>query len=258
MTDIRQDNNSKVLVCTNDNCKGKLLGKLTHFVSKNAMNVENLSESTLEKLIEFGWITKFIDIYYLDVYKEEMTRLEGFGEKSVKKLLSSIENSKNITLDRFIYALSIPNIGHSTAKSIALRFENFHDFIVRAPYFNWEELDGIGSQTAEKISNFIHNHIDEIRELAKEFRFEDIEKIDTKNNLFINKNICVTGKLKHFTRDSINEKIDFLGAKAVGSVSSKTDFLICNNPSNSSKYKKAVELDIEIITEDEFIKMMNL
>lgn len=251
------ENSSTVLVCTNNNCKGKLLGKLTHFVSKNAMDIENLSESTLEKFIELGWLTKFIDIYYLDVNKEEMVQLEGFGEKSVKKLLNSIEKSKNTTLDRFIYALSIPDVGRSTAKTIASRFEDFHDFIIRASDFDWEELDGIGSQTAEKISEFIHNHISEIRELAKELEFERIEKVDIKDNPFINKNICVTGKLEHFTRDGMNEKIASLGAKAVSSVSSKTDFLICNSPSNSSKYKKATELNIKVVTESEFIEMIN-
>lgn len=256
-TEIRQDNDSKVLICTNDNCKGKLLGKLTHFVSKNAMNIENLSESTLEKFVELGWLTKFIDIYYLDANKEEMMQLEGFGEKSITKLLNSIEKSKSTTLDRFIYSLSIPDIGRSTAKTIASRFENFHDFIIRASDFNWEELDGIGSQTAIKINEFIHNYIGEIRELAKELNFEEIKKTDVKDNLFINKNICVTGKLEHFTRDSINEKIISLGAKAINSVSSKTDFLVCNNPSNSSKYKKAVELNVKIITEDEFVNLIN-
>jgi DNA ligase (NAD+) len=252
-----KENSSMVLVCTNDNCKGKLLGKLTHFVSKNAMDIENLSESTLEKFIELDWLTKFIDIYYLDVNKEEMVQLEGFGEKSVKKLLNSIEKSKNTTLDRFIYALSIPDVGRSTAKTIASRFEDFHDFIIRASDFDWEELDGIGSQTAEKINEFIHNHISEIRELAKELEFERIEKVDIKDNPFINKNICVTGKLEHFTRDGINEKIVSLGAKAVSSVSSKTDFLVCNSPSNSSKYKKATELNIKVVTESEFIEMIN-
>lgn len=256
-TKIKKDNDSEVLICTNDNCKGKLLGKLTHFVSKNAMDIKNLSESTLEKFIELGWLTKFIDIYYLDVNKNEMKQLEGFGEKSVKKLLKSIEMSRSTTLDRFIYSLSIQDVGRSAAKTIAARFEDYHDFIIRASDFNWEELDGIGHQTAEKINNFIHNHINEIKELAKELNFEDIKRVDIKDNPFINKNICVTGKLEHFTRDSINEKITSLGAKTVSSVSAKTDFLVCNSPSSSSKYKKAVELNIRILTENEFINMID-
>lgn len=257
-TELVTENSSTVLVCTNSNCKGKLLGKLTHFVSKNAMNIENFSESTLEKFIGLGWLTKFIDIYYLDVNKDEMTKLDGFGEKSVKKLLDSIEKSKVTTLDRFIYALSIPDVGRSTAKTIASHFEDFNEFIARASSFDWEELDGIGCQTAEKINNFIHEHISEIKELAKELDFDKVESRNITDNPFINKNICVTGKLERFTRDGINEKIASLGAKAVSSVSVKTDFLVCNSKSNSSKYKKAVELGIKIITEDEFVNMIDL
>lgn len=256
-TEIKKENNSEVLICTNPNCKGKLLGKLTHFVSKNAMNIENLSESTLEKFIEYNWLTKFIDIYYLDAKKEEMMKLEGFGEKLVEKLLNSIEKSKNTTLDRFIYALSIPDVGRSTAKTIASRFEDCKEFITRAQHFDWEELDGIGYQTATKINEFIYNHIDEISELSKKLNFEEIKKNNIKNNPFIDKNICVTGKLEYFTRDGINEKITSLGAKAVNSISSKTDYLVCNNQSNSSKYNKAIELNIKIITENEFIEMIN-
>lgn len=256
-TEIKQDNDSKVLVCTNDNCKGKLLGKLTHFVSKNAMDIENFSEQTLEKFIELDWLTKFIDIYYLDVNKNEMKQLEGFGEKSVKKLLNSIEKSRNTTLDKFIFALSIPDVGRSTAKTIASHFKDFNDFIRRAFDFNWEELDGIGVQTASKINRFIRSHINEIRELAKELTFIESKNTNMSDSPLANKSICVTGKLEYFTRDSINEKISSLGAKAVSSVSSKTNFLVCNNPSSSSKYKKAIELNVKIITEDEFIKMIN-
>lgn len=194
----------------------------------------------------------------MDVNKDEMTKLDGFGEKSVKKLLDSIEKSKVTTLDRFIYALSIPDVGRSTAKTIASHFEDFNEFIARASSFDWEELDGIGCQTAEKINNFIHEHISEIKELAKELDFDKVEGRNITDNPFINKNICVTGKLERFTRDGINEKIASLGAKSVSSVSVKTDFLVCNSKSNSSKYKKAVELGIKIITEDEFVNMIDL
>ena len=184
-------------------------------------------------------------------------KLDGFGEKSVRKILNAIEKSKVTTLDRFIYALSIPDVGLSTAKTIASRFEDYRDFIVRASDFDWEELDGIGSQTAFKIIEFIHANKKEINEIAKELEFKSVEKNVIKENPFIDKNICITGKLNHFNRDSINEKILSLGAKPVDSVSSKTDFLVCNALSNSSKYKKAIALNIRIITEDEFIEMLD-
>lgn len=256
-TEIKQDNDSKVLLCTNENCKGKLLGKLTHFVSKNAMNIDGLSEATLEKFIELGWLTKFVDIYYLDVNKEEMFNLDGLGEKSVKNLLNSIEKSKNTTLDRFIYALSIPDVGRSTAKTIASRFENCKDFIVRAPSFDWEELDGIGIQTASKIDEFIQNHIDEIREIANELNFEIVENV-VGSNVLENKVFCITGSLNHFTnRDEVKEKIESLGGKVSGSVSAKTSYLVNNDiNSTSGKNKKAKELGVKIINEDELIEML--
>lgn len=257
-TEIKQDNDSKVLMCTNDNCKGKLLGKLTHFVSKNAMNIEGLSEATLEKFIELGWLTKFIDIYYLDVNKKEMMQLEGFGKKSVRKLLDSIEKSKNTTLDRFIYALSIPDIGRSTSKIIASCFKNFEDFIANAPSFDWEELDGIGYQTALKFDKFINSNIDEIKDLAKELEFEDAKEIVSSNSL-VGLSFVITGSLNYFAnRDEVVEKITAAGGKVSGSVSAKTSYLVNNDiASTSGKNKKAKELNIPIISEEELIKILN-
>lgn len=258
VAEIKQDNDSQVLVCTNDNCKGKLLGKLTHFVSKNAMNIDGLSESTLQKFIELDWLTKFIDIYYLDVNKEEMVNLEGFGEKSVRKLLTAIEKSRTTTLDKFIYSLSIPDVGRSTAKTIASRFENFKDFIVRAPSFDWEELDGIGIQTASKIDEFIQAHIDEIRELADELNFEEDEE-PIGSNILSGKIFCITGSLNHFAnRDEAQKKIELCGGKVSGSVSAKTNYLVNNDiASTSGKNKKAKELGISIINEEKLIEMLN-
>ncbi len=257
-TEFVTENNSTILICTNNDCKGKLLGKLTHFVSKNAMNIEGLSEQTLEKFIELEWLTRFIDIYYLDVYKDEMMQLEGFGKKSVEKLLYSIEKSKNTTLDRFIYALSIPDVGRSTAKTIASRFKSFGEFIARASNFDWEELDGIGSQTASKISNFIESHIEEIRELAKEFDFEEVEETINSNNL-AGLTFVITGSLNHFAnRDEAKEKIEASGGKVSGSVSAKTSYLVNSDiTSTSGKNKKAKELNIPIINEEELIRMLN-
>lgn len=256
-TEIKQDNDSKVLVCTNDNCKGKLLGKLSHFVSKNAMNIDGLSESTLEKFIELGWLTKFIDIYYLDVNKEEMMRLDGFGEKSVRKLLDAVAKSKTTTLNRFIYALSIPDVGRSTAKTIAAQFEGFNEFITRATSFDWEELDGIGYQTAVKINKFIQDHIEEIRELANELEFEE-DEIITSNNLS-GLTFVITGSLNHFAnRDEATAKIEAAGGKVSGTVSAKTSYLVNNDvTSTSGKNKKALELGVKIINEEELIKMIN-
>lgn len=257
-TRIKRDNDSNVLVCTNDNCNGKLLAKMTHFVSKNAMNVDGLSESTLEKFIELGWLSSFEDIYNLKLHYYEMIDMDGFGEKSVNKLLDAIENSRNTTLGRFIYSLSIPDVGRSTAKTIAFRFRDFKDFIVRATDFDWEELDGIGSQTALKIDEFIKSHIDEIRELANRLEFEEVEEVVTSNNLS-GLTFVITGSLNQFAnRDEAKEKIEATGGKVSGSVSAKTSYLVNNDAtSTSGKNKKALELNIPIISEEELIKMLN-
>ena len=252
------ENNSTVLICTNDNCNGKLLAKMTHFVSKNAMNVDGLSESTLEKFIELGWLSSFEDIYNLKLHYYEMIDMDGFGEKSVTKLLDAIENSRKTTLDRFIYSLSIPDVGRSTAKTIAFRFRDFKDFITRATDFNWEELDGIGSQTDLKINEFIKSHINEIRELAKRLEFEEVDEVVTSNNLS-GLTFVITGSLNQFAnRDEAKEKIEQAGGKVSGSVSTRTSYLVNNDvTSTSGKNKKAIELNIPIISEEELIKMLN-
>ena len=256
-TKIKQDNDSKILICTNDDCKGKLLGKLTHFVSKNAMNIDGMSEATLQFLIDKGWVNSFKDIYKLDDYWYEWRHTDGFGKKSVENLLDAIEKSKETTLDRFIYALSIPDVGRSTAKTIASRFKNFHDFIVRASDFNWEELDGIGSQTAEKINKYIKMHINEIRELSNELNIAETEEVVS--NILSGKIFCITGSLNHFAnRDEAKEKIEAAGGKVSGTVSAKTDFLVNNDiNSTSGKNKKSKELGVKIINENELIKMFN-
>ena len=260
-TEIRQDNDSKVLVCTNDNCKGKLLGKLTHFVSKNAMNIENLSESTLEKFIELGWLNDFKDIYHLKDHYDEMVKLDGFGETSVNKLLDAIEVSKNTTLDRFIFSLSIPLIGKSASKTIAKYFDGdferfYEDCVVRN--FNFTTLDDFGEAMNESMHHYISNNFIKIGILARYMNIEKSQTISNNTNLS-GLNFVITGSLNHFeNRDEAKEKIELAGGKVSGSVSAKTNYLVCNEPSSSSKYKKAILLGIKVINEEELIKMLNL
>ena len=257
-TEIKHTDNSKFLICTNPDCASKLLAKCTHFVSRNCMNIEGLSESTLEKFIELEWITNFIDIYYLDVNKEEMEQLEGFGEKSVRKLLDAIEKSKTVKLENFIAALGIPNIGLSAAKTIAKACNEDFDTLWNMwnQDYDFTQLDDFGEVTADSLVDYFDQYSKDIYELAQEMDFVQSECKEIVDNPFNGKTVCVTGKLNHFTRDSINEKVISLGAKAAGSVSKKTDYLITNEQSGSSKYKKAVELNIPIITEDEFLNMI--
>jgi DNA ligase (NAD+) len=179
------------------------------------------------------------------------------GEKSVSTLLKSIEDSRDVKLENFIAALGIPDVGISTAKDIATYCNNdVKKFISMTCGGRWHYIDGIGINTDHKINVFMKDNFKEICELADEMSFVVPTKIETKENPFSGKTLCVTGKLNHFTRDSINAKISELGAKAAGSVSKNTDYLITNEASGSSKYKKAVELNIPIITEDEFLNMI--
>lgn len=257
-TEIKQDNDSKVLICTNENCKGKLLGKLTHFVSKNAMNVDGMSEATLEFLIKKGWVSSFKDIYKLDYYREVWKDYDGFGDKSVDKLLDSIETSKSTTLDRFIYALSIPLIGRSASKTIAkyCKYDIMNFINSYTMGIDWTILNDFGENMSNSIKKYIAQNSSEIIELCECLTFVKPE-INNNNKLF-GKTFVITGSLNHFAnRDEVKEKIEAAGGKVSGSVSAKTSYLVCNEESGSSKYKKAKELGIEVISEEKLIEILN-
>ena len=255
---IKNTDNSQVLMCTNPDCSAKKIAKFTHFVSRNCMNIEGLSEATLEKFIELGWLNKFIDIYHLSDHRVEMIKLDGFGKKSVDKLLGAIEKSRAVKLENFIAALGIPNIGLSASKTIAQHCDgDFAEFLkLYGEEFKWTNLPDFGSVMAKSIDDYLtHNYADVVF-LAQEMNFIAPEEKIVTENPFTGKSICVTGKLNHFTRDSINNKIAAIGAKTASSVSKKTDYLLTNEVSGSSKYKKAVELGIPIITEEEFLQLL--
>lgn len=260
-TELVTENSSTILVCTNDNCKGKLLGKLTHFVSKNAMNVDGMSESTIEKFIELGWLTCFEDIYSLKYHFSEMIELDGFGVTSVKKMLKAIDTSKNTTLDRFIYSLSIPLIGRSASKTISKHFNgDFNRFCKECCLnkFDFTVLDDFGEAMNDSINDYIERNVVMIGNLAKEMNFEKMQ-IVSGSNVLAGKVFVITGSLNHFTnRDEAKEKIESAGGKVSGSVSAKTSYLVNNDTaSTSGKNKKAKELNIPIISEEELIKMLN-
>ena len=259
ITKIVKENNSKVLMCDNPNCKGKLLGKLTNFVSKNAANIDGLSEQTLEKLIELGWLNSFQDIYSLSEHKDEMSKLDGFGKRSVEKLLDAIEKSRSITLDRFIYALCIPLIGRSASKTIAkyfnYDFKEWYQIGVSQP-FRYTLLDDFGETMQNSIHNFAVN-MGMIADLADEFTFEKVEEKSSGVDLS-GKTFVITGSLVHYkNRDELVGVIESLGAKVSGSVSAKTSYLINNDVSSTSgKNSKAKQLGIPIISEEDFLKMI--
>lgn len=259
-TQIIKENDSEVLICTNPNCKGKLLGKLSYAVSKKGFDIDGLSEATLQKFIDRGWLQCVEDIYHLPLYQDKISRMEGFGAKSTKKLMENIEKSKDITLDKFISALSIPLIGTTVSKDIAkfcdYDIEKFKLIMGKSPY-KFTKIEGFGDKMARSLFDWWSDNVKEFLELERHFRFKKIE-----NNINVDKlkgqNFVITGKLHHFTnRDALKEKIESLGGKVVGSISSNTSFLINNDVnSTSSKNTKAKKLNIPIISEDDFIKII--
>lgn len=257
-TSIRKDNESEVLICTNPECVGKKLAQFTHFVSKKGMDIKNLSEATLQDLLSHGFVHNFKDIYHLSNHRQQLIHLDGYGKKSIEKLLKSIEDSRNVKLENFIAALGIPNIGLTASKTISKYFNGdvYKWFNAFFNDFDWTQLDDFGETMAHNVEEYLRNHVADVEALSDEMNFVLPEEYSITENPFNGKTICVTGKLNHFTRDSINEKIISLGAKPAGSVSKKTDYLITNESSGSSKYKKAVELNIPIITEEEFLNMI--
>lgn len=261
-TEIKQDNNSKVLICTNDNCKGKLLGKLTHFVSKNAINIDGMSEATIEFLINKGWVKSFEGLYDLNYspWVYEWRHTNGYGDKSVENILGAIETSKNTTLDRFIYALSIPLIGRSASKTIAKFFENDFEVFYKAfvSPFNWTVLDDFGETMSDSIVKYAVDNGEMVKNLARYFTFEKPQATSNSNSL-AGKTFVITGSLEHFAnRDEAKEKIEQLGGKVAGSVSAKTSYLVNNDiNSTSGKNKKAKELGVPIINGEELLKMLN-
>ena len=260
-TKIVKENDSEVLCCTNEACKGRLLGKLSHAASKNALNIDGLSESTIEKFINLGWLNSIQDIYYLVTHENEMKALEGFGGKSVEKLLSSIEKSRNTSLERFIYSLSIPLVGKSASKLVAEaadydlgKFMNIMT-IYGAKYFG--SIQGIGDVLISSMDNYFEKQCDKIWQLSKEFVFETKGNYKT-NDLLNGKTFVITGSLNHYSnRNELKEVIESNGGKVSGSISSKTSYLINNDiDSTSSKNKKAKSLGIPIINEEDFANML--
>lgn len=265
-TKIIKENDSEVLWCTNPECKGKLLGKLTHAVSRNALNIDGLSEATIQKFISLGWLNSIQDIYYLSKHEKQMKTIDGFGSKSVSKLFDSIEKSRNTTLDRFLYALSIPLVGKTASKLIAeaedYQFESFMRDMTHpgAKFFSY--LPGIGASIINSFDEYFNRECSNVWEFGKEFTFETPKKVSITVNSekdLTGQTFVVTGSLKHFeNRDAFKEKIESLGGKVSGSISKKVTALINNDVnSTSSKNTKAKSLGVRIMSEDEFLAYIN-
>ena len=262
-TRIAKENDSEVLMCENPNCKGKLLGRLIHAASRNALDIENLSESTIEKFINLGWLNSIKDIYHLSDHEDEMKTLDGFGKRSVEKLLNSIEESRNTSLERFIYSLSIPSIGKSVSKDISkLCEENFNNFIglMKSSPEKLLTINGFGITMMNSMTKWWYENSLWVYELSKEFYFETPNVVlDEIPKTLQSKTFVVTGSVNHYkNRNELKADIVAHGGTVVGSVSSKTSYLINNDiNSASSKNQKAKSLNIPIISEEQFLAMIH-
>lgn len=258
-TRIQAQHDVETLYCTNEECQAKKLKQFSLFVSRNAMNIDGLSEATLEKFIARGFIKEFADIFYLSEHRDEIVEMEGLGEKSYQNLLDSIETARDATLPRVLYSLGIPNIGVANAKMICKAYDYDLGKIKAADAEELAAVDGIGPIIGETVAGYFsaEKHIIELERLVKELRIE-VPEINTQAQIFAGKNFVITGSVNHFAnRGEVKAVIEEKGGKVTGSVTSKTDYLINNDAaSSSSKNRKARELEVPIITEEEFMRML--
>lgn len=258
-TKIRMENETKTLYCTNPRCQAKHVKAFALFASRDAMNIEGLSEATLEKFIMNGFIKDFTDIFHLERYEDEIKNMEGFGEKSYQNLQASIRNARVTTLPRLVYSLGIPNIGISNARMICQALGNDPERVMNAAEEELDEIQGVGEVIAKTFAEYFadEEHRDIFRRLLDEVEIPEEEAPAGGQNL-AGINFVITGSVEHFAnRGEVKEEIEKRGGKVTGSVTSKTNYLINNDVnSTSSKNRKARELGIPIISEEEFMKML--
>ena len=253
---IIKSNDVESLYCMNPDCQAKKIKAFTLFVSRDAMNIDGLSEMTLEKFIGCGFIREYADIFHLDRYRDEIVTLEGFGDKSYNNLMNSVEQARYTTLPRVIYSLGIPNIGLSNAKMICKEYKNDLEKIRRATAEELSAIAGIGGVIGTSVEEYFKDeeHNRWLNDLMKELELEQNQEPEGEQTLD-GKIFVITGSLEHFSnRNELKELIESKGGKVTGSVTSKTSYLINNDLlSGSSKNKKAKDLGVEIISEQDFL-----
>lgn len=260
-TKIRQMNEVQSLYCTNEECAAKKIKAFTLFVSRDAMNMEGLSEATLEKFIEQGFLREYADLFRLERYREEITQMEGFGEKSFKNLIDSIDLARNTTLPRLIYGLGIANIGVANAKVLCKHFAYDLDAMRHADVESLSAIEGIGEVIATAYVDYMQNpdNQQKIEQLLPELMIE-IPQMNEENQNLKDLIFVITGSLNHFeNRNELKDIIEQRGGKVTGSVTGKTTCLINNDStSGSSKNKKAKELNVPVLTEEEFLSKYDI
>lgn len=257
-TTIKKEKDVKVLMCNNPECQAKQIKSFVHFMSRDALNVEGISEATIEKMVDRGFIRELADLFHLGRYREEIVSMEGFGERSFEKMQASIERARKVGMPQFLYSLGIGNVGLSNAKLICKAYKNDLDAIMEANLDKLVEIEGIGPIIAEVFHNFMQdeNKRKMIENLRKEVEFQ-VETENTVEQSMEGTQFVVTGTVEKFeNRKKLKEYIESKGGKVTGSVTSKTNYLINNDSlSNSTKNKKAKELGVTIITEQQFLDM---
>lgn len=258
-TEVRQVGDVRSLYCTNPDCQAKRIKSFALFVSRDALNIDGLSEATLEKFIGAGFIKEFADIFHLDRHEETITQMEGFGRKSYDNLIRATETASHTTLARMVYGLGISGIGLANAKMLCRKFKFDFDRMRHATAEELIEVDGIGGVLADAWIRYFDDEKNQeiVDHLLSELTFEKEEE-STEEAIFEDMTFVITGSVEHFAnRKELQEAIEVRGGKATGSVTSKTTYLINNDvASNSSKNKKAKDLGVPIISEEEFIKML--
>ncbi|MBP3239740.1 MAG: NAD-dependent DNA ligase LigA [Oribacterium sp.] len=259
-TEIKSENEAKFLYCPNPECPAKKLKNFSLFVSRDALNVDGLSEQTLEKFIGHGFIHKYSDIFHLDRFRSEIIAMEGFGEKSYEKLIQAVEKSGHTELYRVIYGLGIAGIGLANAKMLCRFFSDDMEKLRTADVDALLEIDGIGQVLAENIVKYFRDDakMSGLTELLKELDIKKQEAADDAPKTLEGMSVVITGSLNHFSnRKELQELIERAGGRAAGSVSAKTAYLVNNDiTSTSGKNKKAKELGVPIVTEEDFIKIL--
>lgn len=258
-TQICQENDTKTLVCPNPECEAKKIKSFTLMVSRDALNIDGLSEATLEKFIAKGFIHSFADIFRLNRFEKEITEMDGFGEKSFQNLMASLEQARNTTLPRYLYAIGITGIGVANAKVLCKAFQYDFEKIKSATMEELSDVDGIGEVLAEGIISYFADEkkAQNALELLEELQIEKPEQ-NEEDQIFAGMTFVITGNVYHYAnRNEVKDVIEQKGGKVAGSVSSKTNYLINNDvTSTSGKNKKAKELGIPIISEEEFISLL--
>lgn len=260
---IKDASGVKSLYCTNDKCVAKFTKKFTLFVSRDAMNIDGLSEETLDKFIGKGFIKEYADVYKLNRFEEEIVNMPGFGRKSYDNLIASVDKSRKVPVFKLLYSLGVPNIGVANAKVISKYFDYDIDKIIGATADELVSVEGVGDVMAKAYVEYFaeQDNVDALMALLEEIQLEKPEVVEVNmDNPVSGKTFVITGSVNHFeNRNQVKDLIESLGGKVTGSVTAKTDYLINNdNMSTSSKNKKAKELGIPIITEEEFIKMAGI